>query len=57
VKVISFEQKDVSDWIEAGGTADELWRMVDAAQYAEPEDAIGTLNTNSTGTAIPTTRR
>jgi len=38
VKVISFEQKDVSDWIEVGGTADELWRMVDAAQCAEPEE-------------------
>jgi RecA-family ATPase len=35
VKVVSFEEKDVSDWIEAGGTVDELWRRVDAAQCVE----------------------
>ena len=31
------EEGDVSDWLDAGGTADELWRLAEAAPEAMPE--------------------
>jgi Toprim domain-containing protein len=47
------DKGDLSDWIEAGGTADQLWALVD--QAPAPENSTG--RNDPTKPTIPTTRK